>query len=257
MLTASSVNKIYKRRSGSWRLNKETVRALIDVNFSVEESVTVLVAGSSGSGKSTLARCLSGHEFPDTGQIELDGEPVGGSRQRRRSVQLVFQDAAMSFRPRMNVEAIVTEALQIDGSPRHRLRPRCEELLDQVHLPASVMSRSPSELSGGERNRVSIARSLAVDPRVLILDEVTSGLDLITRYSLLELLRTIQKARGLTVVLISHDMRLAATFADRIAVMDLGRIVEHRSATDVLREPKQPCTRALLESVEPLPRLAT
>jgi ABC-type dipeptide/oligopeptide/nickel transport system ATPase subunit len=243
MLTAAGVHKTYQRRSGR-------VQALVDVHLSVAQGSTVLLAGPSGSGKSTLARCFSGHDVPDAGGIELDGKPL--DRERRPEIQLVFQDAAMSFNPWMNVEAIVTEALRIRGVPAAQRRLRCEELLSKVNVPTSTMTRFAFELSGGERNRVSIARALAASPRVLILDEVSSGLDPITRHQLFDLLLSIQRVEHISLLLISHDLHLAAQVADVIGVMESGRIVERGEARDVLAKPQHACTRALIEALDPL-----
>jgi peptide/nickel transport system ATP-binding protein len=260
MLAAIAVTKSYTRRSPPWALDNVSIGALRNINFEVAEASRTMIAGPSGSGKSTLARCLSGHEAPDSGRIELDGEPLVDNRRntegrrRRRYVQLVLQDAAMSFSPWMNVEAIVTEAMRIEGTPQKQRRSRCAELLDQVSLPAHVMSHFATELSGGERRRVSIARALASHPRVLILDEVTSGLDLITRHALLDLLQTIHVTRRTSFILISHDLRLDSQFVNTIAIMDRGKIVEHGSAAEILSCPQNPCTRAMIEAVEPLHR---
>lgn len=243
MLAAVGLKKAYRRRSGR-------VQALAGVDFAVPAGSITLLAGSSGSGKSTLARCFSGHDAPDSGSIELEGKPLDCGPQPK--IQLVFQDAAMSFNPWMKVDEIVTEALRIRRIPSAERRARCEALLSQVNIPASSMTRRASELSGGERNRVSIARALAADPRVLILDEVSSGLDLITRHQLFEMLRGIQRAGNLAVLVISHDLHGAAQFADFLGVMDGGRVVERGEARFVTANPQSACTKALIEAVDPL-----
>ena len=259
MLAAISVSKSYTRRSWSWTLGNTRVSALTKVDLAVATGSTVMIVGASGSGKSTLARCLSGQEVPDSGRIELNGEAlvIPGNpkrRHRRREVQLVFQDAATSFNPSMSVEAILTEPMRIEGRPLEERRSRFAELMDQINLPSSVGCRLANHLSGGERTRVSIARALAVHPRVLILDEVTSGMDLIARHRLLELLRRISVSQRVSLILISHDMRLDPQFIDTIAVMDRGEIVEHRSASEILKNPEHRSTRALIEAIEPLHR---
>jgi ABC-type dipeptide/oligopeptide/nickel transport system ATPase subunit len=240
VLVAQSISKTYHGRS-------RRIHALIDVSIKIAESSTVAVVGPSGSGKSTLARCLAGLETPDQGIITLDGRRV-----LRRAVQLVFQDAAMAFNPSMKVEEIVSEPLRIAGSPRKEQYDRSVALLDQVQLPAASMYRLARELSGGQRQRLAIARALAADPRVLILDEALSGLDLIVQNQLIELLRSLQSLRLISYMVISHDLLLAAQLADQIAVMDAGRIVEEGTTQDLVRNARTPCAQALLHAASEL-----
>ena len=237
------------------------VRALDGVSFSVGRGEVVALVGESGSGKTTTANLVVGLLEPTAGEVRLDGAVVAGRSRRelsamRRQVQMIFQDPYESLDPAMRVEELVAEPIRV-----HRLatsgadeRARVDAALDQAGLtPAALYrDRMPFELSGGQRQRVSIAAALAVDPAVLIADEPVSMLDVSIRAEILNLLRRLALERRMAILMITHDLATVAAYADRVAVMYLGRIVEEGPTALVLREPQHPYTRALL-SVLPLP----
>lgn len=219
---------LYRRYGG--------VVAVDRVSFSIAEGSIVALVGPSGSGKSTLARMLVRLEEPDGGEIRFEGGDVLrlkgpallGFRER---VQLVFQDAAATLNPRMPAQEIVAEPLEIrsQGTKIERRR-RAIDLMEQVGIRARDAGRFPDEFSGGQRQRLALARALALRPRLLILDEALSGLDLSVRAQIVNLLADLQEARGLTYLHITHDLALAERMADRIAVMDHGRVSERGAA---------------------------
>jgi ABC-type glutathione transport system ATPase component len=212
------------------------VQALRDVDLRIERGTTKGLAGPSGCGKSTVARCLAGLETLDAGTVRIDGHDITALRGRallhhRNLVQLIFQDSAAALNPRFTALEIVTEpmVIQRQGSPSER-RLRAVELLSQVGLPSDRLQARAGEFSGGERQRLTIARALAVRPRLLILDEAFSGLDADTRALITTLLMTLQREQGLALLCISHDVEFLAEFAPDVAVMRGGTIVEQSSA---------------------------
>jgi peptide/nickel transport system ATP-binding protein len=221
------------------------VKALDGVDLRIERGRTIGLTGPSGCGKSTLARCLAGLDSLDAGEIRIDGRRVATRRGRERQlhrnqVQLIFQDSAAALNPRFTVHEAIVEPLVVQGAGTlGERRLRAIELLHQVGLPAESLDVRPGELSGGERQRVAIARALATNPRVLILDEVFSGLDVETRQRIVSLLHGIQATDGLAYLCISHDVDLLTELASEIAVMRDGRIVPEASEvyTGALRVP--------------------
>ena len=223
--------------------------ALRDVSFTLDRGRTLGLVGGSGSGKSTLARLIAGFERPDRGQVTLEGR----SAYTGADVQLIFQEAAASLNPRFTAEAVLTEPLVIQkrGSPVSR-REKAHEWLGQVGLSPAVSGKPAHEFSGGERQRLAIARALILEPRLLILDESFSGLDLLLAAQFADLLLALRARLGLTCILISHDLRLAARISDEIAVMHQGEVVEHRPVAEVLSEPRHPHARELVEATRAL-----
>ena len=212
--------------------SRHEVPALRGVDLRIDRGTTLGLAGPSGCGKSTLARCMAGLESLDSGKVLIDGRDITALRGRalrpfRNQVQLIFQDSAAALNPRFSALEIVTEPMvvQREGTPAER-RLRAIELLSQVGLPADRLEARAGEFSGGERQRLAIARALAVRPKLLILDEAFSGLDLETRWLITTLLMTLQREQGLALLCISHDLDLLAEFAPEIAVMRHGAIVE-------------------------------
>jgi len=223
--------KSYRQRRLLSRSRHE-VQALRGVDLRIERGTTVGLAGASGCGKSTLARCLAGLESLDAGTVLVDGHDITSLHGKallpyRNQVQLIFQDSAAALNPRFTALEIVTEpmVIQREGTPAER-RLRAIELVSQVGLPAERLQARPGEFSGGERQRLAIARALAVRPQLLILDEAFSGLDVETRSLITTLLMTLQREQGLALLCISHDLDLLAQFAPEIAVMHRGTIVE-------------------------------
>ena len=253
VLRVSGLSKSYRRRGGVWR-RSEVVVAVSDVDIDIFAGRTLALVGSSGSGKSTVARCVTRLEKPDTGQIRLEGTDIAQLDSRelrsfRPKMQMVFQDESTSMNPRFTAAEIIEEPLRIqrhdDNSAR---RTRAKELMQEVGLSPQWADRFAMDFSGGQRQRLAIARALALKPALLVLDEALSGLDLSTEAQIANLLVDLQAARSLAYLLISHDLALVARLADTIAVMAHGRIVEQGPADEVIASAGHPETRALIES---------
>ena len=235
------------------------VRAVDGVSLRLARGRTLAVVGESGCGKTTLARAILRLLEPTGGSVHLEGTdlaslPARRLRPLRRHFQIVFQDPYGSLNPRLRVADIVREGLDaLRIGARGAREQRVAQLLERVGLPADAGERYPHEFSGGQRQRISIARALAVGPRLLVLDEPTSALDLSIQAAVLDLLRELQAEMGLAYVLITHNLGVVEYLADDVAVMYLGRIVEHGRAEQVLKHPRHPYTKALLAAV---PRVA-
>ncbi|MGQ4344935.1 ATP-binding cassette domain-containing protein [Streptomyces sp. SAS_275] len=234
--------------------------AVDNVSLRVHEGETLALVGESGCGKTTLTRLLLKLLEPTAGRVHFDGQDLADlsaadMRSVRRQMQVVLQDPYSSMNPRMRVSEIVAEPL-VTHDPalrgrraRAQVRERVGELLESVGLSAGVQDRYPHEFSGGQRQRISIARAIALDPRLLVLDEPTSALDVSVQATVLDLLAELQQRLGLTYVFVSHNLAVVAQVADRVAVMRRGRLVEVGSTAAVLRTPQHPYTRQLLDAV--------
>ncbi len=235
---------------------KFIIDALNDVNLTIRRGRTLAVVGESGAGKSTLVRCLALLERPTHGEIEFEGRDLLSlSRSElfhaRREMQLIFQDPTSSLNPRMTAAEIVAEPLVIQGvCTRTDRRRTAMELMEQVGLPGASADKRPFEFSGGQRQRLAIARALALRPKLLILDEAFANLDHATRDSLLHLLSDLQAAHALSFVHVSHDLRMVSGWTDEVAVMHAGRIVEHGPAAELFANPKHDYTRDLLDALQ-------
>lgn len=231
--------------------------AVDDVSLDIKRGETLALVGESGSGKSTLARLILRLIPATDGVVRFEGQNVleaSGPELRafRQQAQIIFQDPFESLDPRMKGAAIVSEGmghLNLDKDARRR---RVAELLDLVQLPTDAADRFPHEFSGGQRQRLSIARALAVDPKFIVADEPVSALDVSMQSQILNLMRDLQDRLGLTYLFISHDMSVIRHMADRVAVMYLGRVVEIAPADDLFTNPLHPYTQALLSAVPSL-----
>jgi ABC-type glutathione transport system ATPase component len=227
-----AVNLSVRYTRGGWLSRRHSVEALRGVDVEVRAGSTVALVGASGSGKSTLARCLACHEKPNSGEIWFAGTNLVGLSQKelapfRPQIQLIFQEPDASLNPRFTAIEIVSEPFLVAGlGTKSERRERALELMELVGLTAHLGSSLPSELSGGQRRRLAIARALALEPRLLILDEALTGLDLSTRAQISNLLLKLQGLYSLTYLCISHDFGLVTHLADQVVLLDRGRIVE-------------------------------
>jgi oligopeptide/dipeptide ABC transporter ATP-binding protein len=234
------------------------VKAVDGVSFNVEAARTLALVGESGCGKSTVSRLVLRLIEPDAGHIRFDGRDLlkldaNELRAFRRSAQIIFQDPYASLNPRMTVNQILTEPLALhDLVPPQRRRERVEELLRLVGLEPRFARRYSHEFSGGQRQRIAIARALAVEPKLIICDEPVSALDVSIRSQILNLLRDLQDRLGLAYIFVSHDLAVVKHIADRVAVMNLGEIVETADTAALFASPRHPYSRALLSAI-PVP----
>jgi oligopeptide/dipeptide ABC transporter ATP-binding protein len=243
------------RGKGVFRRSVGSVKAVSDVSFSVHEGETFGLVGESGCGKTTVARSIVSLEHPTSGRISFEGSdlaamPRGEFRKHRRDLQLMFQDPYASLDPRMRVGAIIKEPLDIQGvGGAASRRERVRDLLVEAGLNPEAVSRYPHEFSGGQRQRISLARSLALEPKLIVADEPVSALDVSIQAQILNLMKDLQKRRGLTLVMISHDLAVIRYMADTIGVMYLGKLVELGPAADVYDRAAHPYTQGLLDAV--------
>ena len=253
LLEALAVAKHFPVREGAF--GRRFVRAVDGVDLTVSAGETVGIVGESGCGKSTLARLLLGLLPASSGDVRFQGRSLHGrdgrvGRALRRDLQVVFQDPYGSLNPRMSVGEIVERPLVVHkmaGNHQQR-RERVADLFRAVGLRPELTGRYPHEFSGGQRQRVAIARAIATNPRLVVADEPTSALDVSVQAKILNLLKDLQSALGLTYIFISHDMRVVEHMSDRVAVMYLGRIVELAPARELFRNSRHPYTRALLSA---------
>jgi oligopeptide/dipeptide ABC transporter ATP-binding protein len=234
------------------------VRAVDGVSFALNRGETLGLVGESGSGKSTVARTIVRLTEPTEGSVTFQGKDLlslrgSALRTARRDIQMVFQDPYSSLDPRMKVSRIVAEPLEIHQlAAGAELRTRVADLLRTVGIPESAGDRFPHQFSGGQRQRIAIARTLAVEPALVICDEPTSALDVSIRAQIVNLLRRLQSTFSLTYLFIAHDLSLVRQMTDRVAVMYLGKVVEVSATAELYANPRHPYTVALLSAV-PIP----
>jgi len=235
------------------------VKAVDGVSFSLDAGKTLALVGESGCGKSTVSRLVLRLIEPDAGTVRFAGRDLlsldaWALRAFRREAQIIFQDPYASLNPRMTVGQILTEPLALhDLVPPAQRAERVAEILRLVGLEPRLARRYPHEFSGGQRQRIAIARALAVEPKLIICDEPVSALDVSIRSQILNLLRELQDRLGLAYIFVSHDLAVVKHIADRVAVMNLGQIVETADADELFASPRHPYSRALLSAI-PLPQ---
>ncbi|MCJ2055479.1 ABC transporter ATP-binding protein [Methylobacterium sp. J-048] len=255
LLSVSGLMKHFPVRKAGGK--KQVVRAVDGVDFDVLKGETLGIVGESGCGKSTTAKLLMGLIERDSGSLLYDGQAVGERvmpwRSYRRQVQMVFQDSYASLNPRMTVEQSIAFGPKVNGVPSREAVERARALLARVGLePKRFAGRYPHEISGGQRQRVNIARSLALEPRLVLLDEAVSALDKSVEAQVLNLLLDLKAEFGLTYIFISHDLNVVRFISDRVMVMYLGRVSEIGPSDTVLDAPAHPYTEALLASMPSL-----
>ncbi|HKZ05263.1 MAG TPA: dipeptide ABC transporter ATP-binding protein [Methylomirabilota bacterium] len=258
LLEASGLTKHFPVRRGMLGWSTAVVRAVDSVSFRIDAGTTLGLVGESGCGKTTTSKLVLGLERPTAGVLRFDGRDItrldrGARRSYRRSIQAVFQDPYASLDPRMRVGAIIAEPLIInERAGAAARRRRVQELLDLVGLPERSTELFPHEFSGGQRQRIAIARALALSPRLVVLDEPVSALDVSIRAQILNLLRDLQKRLDVAYLFIAHDLAAVAHMSHAIAVMYLGQIVEWGEADTVALAPRHPYTQALFAAALPI-----
>jgi len=257
VLQAVALSKHFHAKRGFFARNDSVVRAVDEVSFTIKTGRTLGVVGESGCGKTTTAKLVLGLEEPSSGSIRFEGKDLrelepARRRYYRKSVQAVFQDPYASLSPRMRVGAIIAEPLVTNEKLAAReVRQRVLDLLRLVGLPARAAELFPHEFSGGQRQRIAIARALSLSPKLIVLDEPVSSLDVSIRAQILNLLRDLQAQFGVSYLFIAHDLAAVAHMSHEIAVMYLGRIVETGEAHALARAPKHPYTEALFSASLP------
>ncbi|MDG5469810.1 dipeptide ABC transporter ATP-binding protein [Deltaproteobacteria bacterium IMCC39524] len=258
LLKVENLHKAFKVSANRPGAAKQSLRAVDGVSFEIKSGETLGLVGESGCGKSTTGKLLLRLIEPDSGTIQFDGRDVAGMGHReltaiRRDMQMIFQDPYSSLNPRMRVGEIIGEPLVVHSLARgSAIKEQILALMQKVGLAPEHYDRYPHEFSGGQRQRIGIARTLAVQPRLIVADEPVSALDLSIQAQIVNLLKDLQEEFGLTYLFISHDLGIIEHVCDRVAVMYLGRIVEIATAEQLYHQPCHPYTEALLNAV-PIP----
>jgi oligopeptide/dipeptide ABC transporter ATP-binding protein len=255
ILTVGLLKKYFPLDRGIFSGTKATVRAVDGVSFEIQKGETLGLVGESGSGKTTVGRCILRLIKPTAGDVLFDNMnvtrlPSSELKQLRRRMQIIFQDPYGCLTPRMRIRAILKEPLEIHGiGTKAEHTDRVVTILRRVGLRPEHMNRFPHEFSGGQRQRIAIARTLMVNPELIIADEPVSALDVSIQAQIINLLVALQRELGLSYLLISHDLSVVHYMCDRIAVMYLGKIVEMSSRSDLYLNPLHPYTQALLSAI--------
>jgi ABC-type oligopeptide transport system ATPase subunit len=258
LLSARDLRTWYPVTGGFWKKTVSHVKAVDGVSLEIDAGEIVALVGESGCGKSTLGFSLLGLTLPTSGEIELLGKRIditnsSSWKDSRREFQIVFQDPYTALNPRLTVFELLAEPMRVHGLvPPEGLREAAAELLRQVGLPEDALDRFPHAFSGGQRQRLCIARALGVRPKLLVCDEVVSALDVSVQAQIVHLLLGLRRERGLALLFITHDLSLVRSIADRVLVMNAGKVVEEGPTAELFAHPKNAYTRTLLAAVPTL-----
>ncbi len=253
----NNLKKYYTVGQGIFGRGKVFLKAVDGINFEIEEGKTYGLVGESGCGKTTTAKMILLLEQPTEGHVTFDGQDAfkldrEGRRRYKASVQAVFQDPWSSLNPRIRVAGIVAEPLEVNSTmTRQQIKTRVAELLEEVGLASYQSNLFPHEFSGGQRQRIGVARALALNPRVIVLDEPVSALDVSIRAQIMNLLEDLQEEHGLSYLLIAHHLATVRYMCDKVGVMYLGRLVEEAETEELFDNPLHPYTRALMSAALP------
>lgn len=233
--------------------NYGAVNVLAGVSFSVEPGQTYALVGESGSGKTTVIRAIAGLAPAQAGSVKFEGREIRGLSERafrplRKDIAMMFQDPVGSLSPRLTIRSLITEPYRIQGMTDRDMGAEAKRLLEMVNLPAHFADRYPYQLSGGQARRVGVARALALEPKLILADEPTAGLDVSVQGELLNLLNKLREKLGLAIVVITHNLNVVRHVADRMGVLYLGRLVEEGASEEIFRRPRHPYTTCLLSA---------
>lgn len=254
LLNAIGLNKIYKAKAGFFSKGRKAVHAVKDLSFQLHHGETLGIVGESGSGKSTVSRLITRLLASDSGEVHFDGLDIltasaSQLRRLRKDIQMVFQDPMASLNPRKRVIDLIAQGPIIHGVAKQKAHEEARRLVELVELPQSSLERFPHEFSGGQRQRIGIARALALKPKIIVADEPVSALDVSVQEQVLKLLIHLRQELSLSIVFVTHDLRVAAQLCDRVIVMQKGQITEQGETANLYSNPKSDYTKQLLASI--------
>ncbi len=250
ILELKSVNKQYRAFEGFFKGSSVTINAVDNISLSIQKGRSLGIVGESGSGKTTLAKLITDITRPDSGSVLYKGKDIRQADKTeypayRRNVQMVFQDPYLSLNPKLTIFSAMKDGIE-KYYGKKGLREKCAKYLNMVGLDEEYLDRYPHEFSGGQRQRLSIARALSLDPEIIVADEPVSSLDVSVQAQILNLMKKLKLENGLTFILISHDLSVVSFLCDDVLVMNKGQMVEYGSVEDVLNNPRQEYTKNLL-----------